>query len=127
LKVLLDTNVLIMVVQGGVRLSKPMTALLADRDTQAFVSAVSLWEMAIKYRSKKLTLPRGPDAIAAGLRSIRMAPLSLHSHYAVADANLPVELKDPFDRMIVAIAEIENWTLLTTDAKLLDHPLAWRP
>ena len=127
MKVLLDTNVLIMLVQGGTRLPRSIAVLLADHDTQMFVSVVSLWEIAIKYRLKKLTLPRGPDAIAEGLAAIRIAPLSLHRKYAVADADLPPTVKDPFDRMIVAIAEIEGWTLLTTDTALLDHPLAWRP
>ncbi len=127
MKVLLDTNVLIMVVQGGTRLSSAMAALLADRDTQSFVSAVSIWEMSIKYRLGKLTLPRGPAAIVEGLRSIRIAPLSLHATYAAEDSDLPETVKDPFDRMIMAIAEREQWTLLTTDRALLDHPLAWRP
>ena len=61
------------------------------------------------------------------LLRLRIGIRSLSATHAISDPALPDGLKDPFDRMIVAIAEIESTGFLTTDAKLLDHPLAWRP
>ncbi len=127
MRLLLDTNIVIMVAEGGRRLSPTYVALLAQDDTIGFVSAVSLWEMSIKYRSGKLKLAMTPDELRQLLPQWRMGTLWLSPVHAVTDPDLAPVLKDPFDRMFVAVAERERMTFLTTDAKLLDHPLAWRP
>ena len=127
MRLLLDTNVVIMLIEGGARLSPTMLGELVDRQSILFVSAVSLWEMAIKHRSGKLTLAFDPSVLQARLGSLGISVLPLSPVHAVADAQLAKEHKDPFDRMIAAVAEIEVMVMVTTDAKLIDHPLAWRP
>jgi PIN domain nuclease of toxin-antitoxin system len=126
-RLLLDTNIVIMVAEGGRRLSQAHAALLAHDETIGFVSAVSLWELAIKYRSGKLKLAMTPDQLRELLPQWRMGTLWLSPVHAVTDPDLPPAFKDPFDRMFVAVAERERMTFLSTDAKLLDHPLAWHP
>jgi PIN domain nuclease of toxin-antitoxin system len=127
LRLLLDTNVIIMLAQNDGRMSAAFTALLALADTQAFVSTIAFWEIGIKSRSGKLELFDRPEQIMAYMPGWGIEVLALTSTHATADSDLPASLKDPFDRMFVAIAEIEQMKFLTTDAKLLEHPLAWRP
>lgn len=64
-----------------------------------------------------------PDELATG--KFRMVDVELR-HDLHELAQVPAT-KDPFDRLLLAVAEIEDARLLTADAKLLDHPLAWRP
>jgi PIN domain nuclease of toxin-antitoxin system len=127
LRLLLDTNVIIMLAHNDGRMSNAFAVLLARADTQAFVSTIAFWEIGIKSRSGKLELFDRPEQIIAYMPGWGIEVLALTSTHAVADPALPVSVKNPFDRMFVAIAEVEQMKFLTTDAKLVDHPLAWRP
>jgi PIN domain nuclease of toxin-antitoxin system len=127
LRLLLDTNIIIMLAQNDCRMPSACKALLAQPETEAVVSTIAFWEIGIKYRSGKLELFNTPDELRAYMPDWGIEVLALTSRHAVADPALPAPLKDPFDRMLVAIAEVEQMRFLTTDAKLLDHHLAWRP
>jgi PIN domain nuclease of toxin-antitoxin system len=127
LRLLLDTNIVVMLLEDGDRLSPAHRRLIEDDRSELHTSVISLWEMAIKYRSGKLALAVAPGGFRDELERWGIAILRLEPSHAVADADLPVTLKDPFDRMFVAIAEAEQIDFLTTDKQLLDHPLAWRP
>lgn len=109
------------------RLPRSYLAPLSEAVNQFWVSAVSLWEIAIKQRKGKLNFGFPLAVLQERLAQARIDVLPLAPRHAITDSHLPDTLKDPFDRIIVAIAEIEKLTLLTTDQKLLDHPLAWRP
>ena len=127
MRLLLDTNIVIMLAEGGERLPNAYAKLLTDERVIGFVSAVSLWELSIKYRLGKLKLNISPQAIFELLPSWRAGVYWLNPEHAIADADLTRDVKDPFDRMFVTIAEQEGMKFLTTDRSLLDHPLAWRP
>lgn len=127
MRLLLDTNIVIMLAQNDGRMSSDYTALLARSDTKATVSTIAFWEIGIKYRSGKLKLFTTPEDVMSYMPAWGIDVLALRSAHATADPDLPASLKDPFDRMFVAIAEVEQINFLTTDTKLRDHPLAWRP
>lgn len=116
-----------MVLQHGVRLTPAQRGLLLDPQSEPVVSTVSIWEMAIKWRKGKLSLSVPPQQIEPVLGAMRIGILPFDVRHAVADPRIDRALKDPFDRIVAAIAEHENMAFMTTDAKLLDHPLAWRP
>jgi PIN domain nuclease of toxin-antitoxin system len=86
-------------------------------DYQIFVSSVSAWEIATKYRIGKL-----PEAkqIAAEysqiLQQSRFVELGITSAHALRAGSLPIDHRDPFDRMLMAQAELENLPILTYDA-----------
>lgn len=109
------------------RLPETYLKLLTSQDTKAFVSVVSLWEMSIKYRSGKLVMTLPPEEVVAALPSWRVNALPLSAQHAISNTTLHPGHKDPFDRMILAVAYRESLPLMTTDRMLLDHPLAWRP
>ena len=82
-----------------------------------YVSAASAWEISIKIALGKLRLPRGAD-IASELQRDDFLPLQIDMGHAKAFAALPNLHRDPFDRMLIAQATVEGFTLATADEVL---------
>ena len=89
-----------------------------------FFSAVSIWEIAIKRAQGKLDVPRDLLDTMEQRGFIELAVLSRHALIAGA---LPAHHGDPFDRMIVAQAQSEGFTVVTRDARIAayDVPVLW--
>jgi PIN domain nuclease of toxin-antitoxin system len=88
-------------------------------ENDLYLSAVSAWEIAIKYGLGKLTLPGRPAEVIPELMSktaVAALPV-LHSH-ALRVADLPMHHRDPFDRLLVAQAQLEDLPILTADPQL---------
>jgi PIN domain nuclease of toxin-antitoxin system len=127
LNLLLDTNVLVAVTRRRSRdLNATIKAALADSANALFVSAASLWEIAIKTRLGKLDPELPLDELAGYYLSIGIDLVAIDHRHAVATANPEPATRDPFDRMLLAQCAIENMKLLTTDGVLSSHPLSWR-
>jgi PIN domain nuclease of toxin-antitoxin system len=92
-----------------------------------FISVASLWELAIKVRQGKLTLPFDLPALDERLRRLGCTVLSVDAAHAVAEVTPWPLTKDPFDRLLLAVCSVEGLRLVTRDRLLVDHPLAWRP
>jgi prevent-host-death family protein len=83
------------------------------------LSAASSWEIAIKVRVGRLTLPESPARyIPARMRAIGVEPLAVEHAHALAVADLPMLHRDPFDRMLVAQARHLGLTIVTADAEI---------
>jgi PIN domain nuclease of toxin-antitoxin system len=108
---LLDTHVLLWLLAGEQRRFGPST-LEALRDRAAVVSAATVWEIAIKRRLGKLQAPANlvDTVAAAGLQL-----LSITAVHAEHVADLPDLHRDPFDRILVAQARVENLAIITAD------------
>lgn len=108
---LLDTHVLLWLLAGQESRFGPDT-LDALRDQSATVSAASVWEIAIKRRLGKLKAPSDlvETVVAAGLQL-----LSVTAVHAAHVADLPDHHRDPFDRLLISQAQIEDLTLVTAD------------
>jgi PIN domain nuclease of toxin-antitoxin system len=116
---LLDTHVFLWWDRNDKTLHGAARAVIADPANQVFVSAASIWEIAIKRRLKKLDF-RGAAvaAIAAnGFHELPMLPLD-----AEAAGTLAWQHGDPFDRMLVAQARRLGLTLVTADAAIHAFP-----
>jgi PIN domain nuclease of toxin-antitoxin system len=120
-RLLLDTHVALWAISGDRRLSKRARAAILDPGAEVFVSAVSLWEIAIKHALGRT----GPNAmpVSASQASIWFAEsgfgeLAVTGAHAVAVERLPPLHSDPFDRLLVAQAIAEPMRLLTHDATL---------
>lgn len=98
---------------GSPALSKQAVALVSAPENTIFVSAVSLWEIWLKESLEKLRLPRD---FGAKLAEESFESLPLTSAHARQIALLPWHHRDPFDRMLVAQAQVENIVLLTADS-----------
>jgi PIN domain nuclease of toxin-antitoxin system len=81
-------------------------------DPDIYLSAVSVWEIAIKQSAGKLT---GPVDLAERVRDMGFRELPITNSHAVVAGRLPMHHRDPFDRMLIAQATVEGLTLATRD------------
>ena len=114
---LLDTQVLLWLFLRSDRMKKSVRARLSDPENLVFASAVSTWEIAIKAELGKLELPGTlatylPERIERS--ALRELPVMSKHTYAVFD--LPPHHRDPFDRLLIAQAQIESLTVVTADS-----------
>ena len=115
MRLLLDTHVLLWWLADDAGLGAEARAAIAGGDAYVAVSAASAWEIAIKQRLGKL---RAPDDLAAQLARHRFVPLAVTVPHALRAGALPLLHDDPFDRMLVAQAELEGLTVVTRDAAI---------
>ncbi len=118
--VLLDTCALLALARGDL----PAAAAAALRTApEALVSSVSAWEVAIKVAAGKLRLPAPPADWFLGLIDrYRLRELPLEARVACAAAALPPLHRDPFDRVLVALAHAHALTVLTSDGDIPRYP-----
>lgn len=119
MNLLLDTHVVLWAATAPEELSAEVRAVLEDATHEAWVSAVSAWELAVKQSLGKLELAGPaeawlPDVLAR--TGFRPAPVTLEA--ALAVRGLPWLHRDPFDRLLVAQAASSGMTLVTRDAQL---------
>lgn len=116
MKILLDTHIALWAVSDDSRLSLQARELIAAPRNLVWVSAVSVWEIAIKHSLGRGEMPiSGAEALEFFRQSgYRMLPVS--PEHAAATENLPTHHQDPFDRLLVAQSLTEPLRLLTHDA-----------
>jgi PIN domain nuclease of toxin-antitoxin system len=129
LNLLLDTHVAIWAQVAPNVLPPKITKLLADQSSTIYVSAVSIWEIAIKYALGKSSRPpfSGKDAIAVFERA-GCKMLAVSTQHAAAVDELPLLHGDPFDRLLIAQALSEPLRLVTHDkniAQYSDAIISW--
>jgi PIN domain nuclease of toxin-antitoxin system len=115
MNLLLDTHVLLWWLNDQPILSKKSRAAIADGENPVFVSAVVVWEIRIKEALGKLEIPSNFKRV---LQRQPFEMLDITVEHAHAVKNLPAHHRDPFDRMLVAQAKVERFTLLTHDFRL---------
>jgi PIN domain nuclease of toxin-antitoxin system len=106
------------------RLSARAHDAIEDPDVELFFSAVSIWEIAIKRAQGKLDVP---EDLLDTMEQRGFVELPVLSRHAIIAGALPAHHRDPFDRMIVAQAQCEGFTLITNDARIAayDVPVLW--
>lgn len=116
MKILLDTQVWLWMLAAPERLSAPSRALLASAENELLFSAASAWEIAIKHGLGRLQLPGAPAEVVPELMGRSgVTPLPVFHHHALRVAALPPRHQDPFDRLLVAQAQLEGVPILTAD------------
>jgi PIN domain nuclease of toxin-antitoxin system len=119
--VLVDTHILLDLLGSG-------GAMAAEWVEQpVFASVASLWEIAIKVRQGKLTMDVPVAEIEESFAELGGAWLPLSPGQAVADVDPWPDTNDPFDRLLLAVCQVEGLRLVTRDRKLVGHPFAWKP
>jgi PIN domain nuclease of toxin-antitoxin system len=112
MRFLLDTHVLLWWDQGAMTLTKRVRELISDEENEIFVSAASVWEIAVKRRLKKLEFQ---GSVAAAISRNGFLPLDISVDDAEEAGGLEWLHPDPFDRLLVAQSIRRQWTLLTAD------------
>ena len=123
MNVLLDTHTLLWLVSTPSDVDASALAVIADPNTNVWVTAASAWEIAIKTRLGRLDGEALLSAWADIMADMSTTELPIESSDAILAGRLPWEHKDPFDRVIVAQALRRNLTIATRDLKILDAAL----
>lgn len=114
MRLLLDTNALIYLVGEPDAMRAEALNAVTDPANAVFFSAANVWEIEIKVTSGKLTRPAA-DVVAAAIRQ-GYAELPISARHGEAAGRLPTHHHDPFDRVIIAQALAEGFTVVTRDA-----------
>ncbi len=121
MKYLLDTHILLWAATQPAKLSKAAQKLIENRDHILYFSAASLWEISIKNSLGRKDFSVDPAALRRGLLDNDYVELPISAQHAVAVNNLPNFHKDPFDRMLIAQAQLEGITLITADTAVVQY------
>ena len=114
MKVLLDTHTFLWWITDDNRLSSSAREIITNGDNELFLSAATGWEIAIKAQLGRIKLPKEPNSfIAEQLRLNSIQSLPIHMSHALHVYSLPNHHRDPFDRLIIAQAQLENLPILT--------------
>ena len=118
---LLDTHALLWWLEDSPRLDRVAYALIGSSENRVFVSAVTVWEIALK---RKLGKMQAPDNLTELVREEGFIGLPLTLHHGEIAGNLPLIHRDPFDRMLVAQAQAQGLILVTHDETLRRYDVA---
>ena len=120
---LLDTHVLLWAAGDPTRLSLQTRDLLEDPAAELMFSAASIWEVVIKRALGRSDFRVDPQQLRDGLIHNGYSELAIRSDHTLAVGLLPPIHNDPFDRILMAQAQVENITLLTKDQRLTRYPV----
>lgn len=118
MRLLLDTHIFLWAIAGSSQLKMPARRII-EAATDVYVSAASVWEVAIKARLGKIHAD--PREVAAAIEASGFVELPVRASHAAAVAQLPSHHNDPFDRLLVAQAIAEPLRLLTVDEMLAKY------
>jgi PIN domain nuclease of toxin-antitoxin system len=120
---LLDTHVVLWWLSDDPTLGDDIKNRL-DNEPDVYLSAATIWEVAIKQAAGKLPEPTGlPERI----QESGFIPLPISFDHAIIAARLPMIHRDPFDRMLIAQAQFEDLTLVTRDENCQKYEVAILP
>ena len=118
MRLLLDTHILLWWLSDDAKLSPTLRSTIADGNNRVHFSAVSIAEISIKQSQGKL---EAPDDLSSLLAEEGMTELALTARHAAALLHLPRHHRDPFDRMLVAQAQVEQLSLASADAAMRNY------
>lgn len=124
MRLLLDTHALLSLLFADGRLSASAHEAMERPQARLLVSVVSIWEIAIKRSVGKLNAPA--DALAR-IEGADAELLTITARHADATGGLPLHHRDPFDRLLIAQAQLERCAIVTSDGAigLYDVPIVW--
>jgi PIN domain nuclease of toxin-antitoxin system len=121
MNLLVDTHLLLWSIGQPEKLPDEARRLLVNPDNHLIFSAASMWEIAIKRSLERADFQVEPSPLRRGLLEHGWTELLIRSEHAIATGYLPALHKDPFDRILLAQAEVEGFTLLTADNQIAQY------
>lgn len=109
---------------GGASVSAAAAAAVRDPGNDVLLSAVSVWEIASKYRTGRLPLPEPPERMIPTERRLRgVGALAFDEESALQVLRLPALHRDPFDRMLISQAIAHGLAIVTPDPAITQYPV----
>jgi PIN domain nuclease of toxin-antitoxin system len=122
MKVLLDTCAFIWIVTDDAKLSEKAKEIFLNSENEIFLSAVTGFEITVKYSLGKLQLTEPPaDFVMNRIQANGLTELPISMKHTLALQNLPLYHKDPFDRLLIAQSMVNQIPLLSADQQLLAY------
>lgn len=116
MRILIDTHCWLWSLTAPERLSDRAQSMITDPANTIYLSAASSWEIAIKYQIGKLPLAEPPETyVPSRMLAQNIEALPIEHTHALRVAQLPLHHNDPFDRLLIAQAQVENLSLMTAD------------
>ena len=115
MRLLLDTHTLIWHFDDNASLSPSVKRSINDPENELFISVASVWELSLKTSLGKLRIEIPIHDLITGYIQTGTSLLSITLEHAIKTASLPWHHRDPFDRMLIAQAQLEGLTIATCD------------
>jgi len=122
MRLLLDTHLLVWAMGEPERLPAGCVAMLEDPSNSLVFSVASLWELVIKQALGRPDFNLEPSLLRQALLDGGWQELPIEASHALAVSHLPPLHRDPFDRLLLAQAQVEGLLLLTADSQLSLYP-----
>ncbi|SDN37155.1 type II toxin-antitoxin system VapC family toxin [Pseudomonas jinjuensis] len=122
MRLLLDTHILLWLAGNDPRLPKTVLQLVEDTRNTLVFSAASMWEIAVKRSRGRPDFPHDAPVIRQALLDAGYQELAIDSHHAMASTELPKIHGDPFDRILIAQAQLGGMVLVTADQTVARYP-----
>lgn len=124
MRILLDTHTFLWFVLGDARISSPARALIEDLGHEKLISPALDWELAIKISISKYVLHEPYDSfLERGIKQNGFLILPIEPRHTAALTTLPFHHRDPFDRLMIAQAIVEQLPIVSADAAFDDYPI----
>lgn len=124
MRALLDTHTFLWWVTNNPQLSQPVRDITSKPDSILYLSVASSWEIVIKFKTGRLPLPEAPSQFIQSCLTVnRFESLAIDLAHVLQVETLPEHHKDPFDRILIAQAQVENIPILTLDQLIAQYPV----
>ncbi|EIC29737.1 MULTISPECIES: type II toxin-antitoxin system VapC family toxin [Methylomicrobium] len=127
MKLLLDTHILLWYLENDPKLPDTWKRYIEDRHNSIAVSIASLWEIAIKISLGKLELLDDLSTVESVLHQQGITLLPIKTSHLLQLLNLPFHHRDPFDRLIIAQAQVEQLSVVTHDSQFAQYSVSMLP
>ena len=121
MRLLVDTHILLWFLEGNNLLSAARRQIIAEPQNDVFVSIASLWDTAIQISIGKLTLTASLADVIKQISAENIEILPISPAHILQVSTLPFHHRDPFDRLIIAQAQIEKLSVITEDQNFADY------
>lgn len=131
MRLLLDTHILVWLIADATRLTRGEANLIYGSDATVLVSAITLWEVRLKRQAfgkrRASPMPISASEALVACRKLKLDVLTPAPEDFAAPLSPALSHHDPFDELLIVHARQLGTRLLTRDAMLIDHPIAYRP
>ncbi|MBY0505419.1 MAG: type II toxin-antitoxin system VapC family toxin [Bryobacteraceae bacterium] len=121
MKILLDTHAFLFAIANPAKLPPRLRSLLQDPLIERWVSVVSHWEIATKVSIGKLDMPSETSFYVRQIANLQAKTLPVNLRHSLGMHGLPTYHRNPFDRMLISQAMVENLTLASRDQHFQDY------
>ena len=118
MKYLMNSHAALWLFEGNTKLPHYVQDILFNVENQIYISIVSAWEVAIKVSLSKLDLDGGVETFLAKISENNINLVGIKNDYVKAVEALPLIHRDPFDRLIIATAISEDFTVISIDENI---------